>query len=105
MRDETKRAKVRRMLRAKKWQAASDREVARGAEVGRFLVRSVRGELVAAGLIPRPEPGPYTPESVQGKLFRPGTVARGGYVFDELGKVVPKEAWLRKQKAKRAAER
>lgn len=104
MRDELKRAKVRRMLRARKWQEASDRMLSAEAGVGRFLVRSVRAEMLAAGLIQPPPAQPqngYTEEQAAA-AYRPGAAARGGYVFDENGKVVLKAEWLRHRRAKRA---
>jgi hypothetical protein len=107
MRDELKRARVRRMLRAKRWQAASDRVIAGEAGVGRFLVRSVRAELIGAGLVGPPPAQPqngYTEEQAAAS-YRPGASASGGYVFDESGKVVPKGVWERRQRAKKGKGR
>lgn len=100
MRDETKRKAVRDLLKRKKWQCASDREVAKEAGVGRFLVKAVRMELIGLGVIERPEPGQFVGEVAAAKMYRPGTASRGGYVLDENGRSVQRHIWEKEQRRK-----
>ena len=96
-RDNTKRAKVRRHLMRKGSQKESDRAVARALGVSKVLVTSVRRELLAAGLVPFPEPDKHLGNR---KVYQPGASARGGYVFDDHGRVVQKEHWNEEQARK-----
>ena len=101
MRDDGKRAAVRKMLRLKKWQGESDRTVAKEAGVSNYLVGSVRRELIAAGHHPTPEPSKTTGEVLAGRMYKPGTSARGGYVYDERGRTVRETVWLARQRKAR----
>ena len=93
--DMKKRAIVRKMLKAKRWQVESDRSVAAEAEVGRGLVTMVRREMIGLGEHPQWEPR----GSIQSSRdhYKPGQSARGGYVFDEAGKVIREIVWLKRQ--------
>lgn len=100
MRDEGKRAAVRKLLRTRRGRKMSDREAAAEAGVGRFLVKSVRMELIGLGLIERPEPGEFVGEVAAAKMYRPGTSSRGGYVLDEHGRSVQRHEWEKRQRRK-----
>lgn len=97
--DVKKRSKVRRMLKAKKWQQASERELAGEAECGRSIVRVVRAQMIASGEIP---PRDHVTRYGDEVLYKPGTSVRGGYVFDHDGKVVREAVWLKRQRAARS---
>lgn len=102
-RDEAKRAAVRKLLKTRRGREMSDREAARELGCGRYLVGSVRRELIFAGLHPAVEPSEIDPPSCpRSRMYRPGTSVRGGYVYDERGAVVPKDVWERRQRKARS---
>lgn len=96
--DNEKRAKVRRYLMRKGSQTESDRAIARALAVSKVLVTSVRRQLASDGLIPWPVPDKHLGGR---KVYQPGASARGGYVFDNRGRVVQKSEWLEKQAGKK----
>lgn len=99
------------MFRAKKWQEASDRAVAGKAGCNRCIVRQVRARLIAEGRHPpKNADQPRLDDDgkpIQGFIpaYKPGAVARGGYVYDETGKVVRETVWLKRQAVRKKAER
>lgn len=99
-RDQVLRATVRKLLKQKRWQRAGNREVAAAAGCGKFLVGSVRRELIAAGLHPVPEPGENVSARIADRMYKPGTSVRGGYVYGEHGEVLREIVWLERQKRK-----
>ena len=89
VRDHVKAARVRRLLKFKKYQEYSDRLLAQEASVSRAVIRRVRTELIAAGLCPVPE---YV-AGISG--YRPGVPqsARGGYLLTPDGRTVKELDW------------
>ena len=95
--DKTKRKRVREYLLTKKGREETDRAVARECGVSKVLVASVRRELIAAGRLPFPVRDKHLGER---KVYQPGASARGGYVFDEMGRTVQKMVWVEKHEKK-----
>lgn len=104
--DTEKRARVRKILSTKEGQQASDREVARQAEVSRTVVETVRRQMIASGQHP---PKTFRPVSrgdkVKERVYKAGSPARGGYVYDENGNTVRETVWLERQKAKKSGKK
>lgn len=98
VKDTKKRAVLKKFLKLKKHHELTDRDVAKQCECSRALVKVVRCELIAAGLHP-----PITHDQQTGRpAYRPGASARGGYVYDEAGRVVREHAYLSRKAARRA---
>lgn len=95
--DNTKRARVRKYLMRKGAQKESDRAIARALGYSKVLIASVRRQLAADGVIPWPEPDKHLGNR---SAFKPGASARGGYVFDDRGRVVQKAVWIEQQEQK-----
>lgn len=91
-------SRVRKLLKRKDMQQASERAVAKEAECSRHVVRRVRIGLVNAGLIP-PKP------AHQGRVSSKKPIAyRGGYLLLPSGRVVREIEYLRaKARKKRKA--
>src|SRR5262245_18597868 len=87
--DSKMRAAVRKLLSLKRWQESSDRAVAAAARCSKNLVAEVRRQMIAAGLAPaRERQDGETGVHAGWAGYRPGTAARGGYVYDESGRAV-----------------
>lgn len=95
--DQQKRAMVKKVLKTKAGQEASDRAVAKQLKVSKVLVTTVRREMIASGEHPRGRrlvQHAYVEKGDGGAVeYRPGAVARGGYVYGPGGKIIPKEEW------------
>ncbi len=92
VKDQKKRLILKKLLRLKANRDKSDRDIATEAGVSRALVKAVRTEMIAAGLLPkyeRPEGG-----NVRRDAYQPGASARGGYVYDDKGNVVREVDWV-----------
>lgn len=98
--DNAKRENVRRYLLTKDGRKQSDNEVARQVGVSKVLVASVRRQLIVAGLLPFPTRSKFLGSR---KVYQPGCSARGGYVFDERGRVIQKTEWLSRVNRRAAA--
>jgi len=99
--DHAKRQRVRRFLRVKSNQELPDREVARQVGVSRQLVTEIRRQLIALGLHP-----PRSHRHSCGlEGYQPGAKARGGYVYDEYGRVIPEVEWLLRQLGRTTVDR
>lgn len=103
--DKTKRLAVRGLLVQEKWQRASDREVAREAQVSRQLVAAVRWQMICEGTHPEHvgshNPWADDPTPIPGS-YQPGSKVRGGYVRGPAGDVIRDTEWERlKRKANR----
>lgn len=96
--DREKRARVRKHLMTKTGQSESDNEAARVLGVSKVLVTLVRRQLLADGLVPFPEKNKHLGDR---DFYQPGASARGGYVFDDKGRVVQKSVWEATKAAKR----
>lgn len=99
MRDNQKRSAVRKLLRAKRWQEASDRAVALETGASRAMVGAVRRQMIAAGTHPpRNEDRPLLDAGkiARGyiRAYKLGAVARGGYVYGRDGRMVREVDWL-----------
>ncbi len=88
---------VRRFLRTKRGQEASDRAVATQFECSRQTVKKIRIALIAAGLHPSVQTRKGRGDN---PMYKPGASANGGYVFDENGKVIRELEWYLRQQAK-----
>lgn len=110
MTDKT-RAAVARMLAAARWQRASDRAVAEAAGCHRSIVGQVRRRLIAEGRHPpRTEAAPIIGEDgkpTRGYVpaYKPGAVARGGYVYGPDGTPMREVEWLKLQANRKKAAR
>ncbi|AWM38694.1 hypothetical protein GobsT_31170 [Gemmata obscuriglobus] len=89
------RLRVRKFLRSKKNQSLSDRDVAKECGCSRPVVKSVRLEMIAAGLH---EPISERTQGGHDPVYKPGAVARGGYVYDADGNTVRIDKWVERQK-------
>lgn len=101
--NQAKRAIVRRYLMSEEGRTASDNEAAKQCLVSRILVVTVRRQLIAQGLLPgvREIPAGRSGKGVIEFQYKPGSSARGGYVFDERGRAIQKGEWEKKQRAKK----
>lgn len=102
MKDMKKRAAARKLLKLKKWQAKSDREVAAEAGVNRSIVTAVRREMIAVGEHPDFHAGERN--GTRPGDYQPGAAVRGGYVFDEQGRSVREIVWMKRQAARKKLE-
>lgn len=93
--------KIRRLLRSKKWQEASDREISKEVGCARQVVKRVRMSLIAAGKHPSVQTRKGRGEN---PMYQPGQAASGGWVWDENGKMVRELEWYLKQQKKRKGE-
>lgn len=82
VKDPVVRRVVRQILLSKEGPRLSDREVARRAECHKLIVREVRTALISQGKHP-----PFS-------RYRAGAAARGGYVFNRNGTIIPEADWL-----------
>lgn len=97
--DKEKRRKVRKYLLTKAGQRTTDRGAAKELGVSKNFVASIRRQLLADGLVPFPDAEDLKYLGHR-EVFKPGATARGGYVYDERGRVVEKAYYLAKQAAK-----
>lgn len=101
VKDLKKRSIIRKMLRLEKWQKESNCRIAAEAGVSVNLVAEVRRQMIAQGACA--PPARHNHPNWTG--YKPGASARGGYVFDEEGKVIREAVWLKMQATRRKSER
>ncbi len=94
--DERLRKRIRDLLTQKKWQEESDRAVARYLDCSKGVVGLIRRRMIAEGLHPAKMASKHQPEGAE--AYKPGASARGGYVYDETGRVIQKTEWLKRQR-------
>ena len=97
--DGAKRKMLRIALLSEEYKDASDRDVAKDFGCSKGLVGAVRREMIAQGEI---EPPKSSRRFTSEEQYQPGQSARGGYVYDERGKVIRDIEWKKRQaKAKK----
>lgn len=96
--DLVKRSAVKKFLRKKEHRELSDREVAKECGCGRFLVKTVRMELIAVG---QHEPIDENRHGGHDPKYQPGAVVRGGYVWGFDLRPVREIEFIRQQEARK----
>lgn len=93
VRDQQKRAAVRKLLRTKGGRSSSNHQIAREVGCSKTLVGEVRRQMIFDGSHP-PIAAVEFNHPRQTPACTPGSKARGGYVYDERGRVVPELQYL-----------
>lgn len=106
-----RRSVVAKLLRAKKWQEASDRALAIAAQCHRTIVQQVRRRLIHEGRHP-PRAGDVPRLDEEGKplpgyvpAYKEGAACRGGYVYGPDGKPMRETTYLKLKANRKKATR